>query len=399
MQRFDIDAAADAPNDELVAPGRVHAVLIVHVRASRWHGGHRHAGKIGERAVHRLGVTSCAIGPFIQQLQPGEADGRLHVREAFGVRLGERIERADVLPQINVRVSADERRDPENRERAEREHVRADEQTLEPPDQQPVLDAFAIGPRLALGQRPDARRDRGILDEGQAPAIAVERLQRLEAEEACVAQRANRPSVVRRTERVRAVFDHAQVVPRGDPHDRIHVARQAVQMSGHDRARVWRDRAFQSRGIEGERGGIDVCERDLEPGHARQLGDDPERQRRHDDLGAGGEIERLQDVVERHAAVGSRDGLCGRDTGTSGERRLEPSDVGALDELATGFAVRDDLFGVGSNARTVARDGRQHHAVLAQQATGREMSAISSRVWRSLTRRSMRLTHSRTAPF
>ena len=48
-------------------------------------------------------------------------------------------------------------------------------------------------------------------------------------------------------------------------------------------------------------------------------------------------------------------------------------DVRALDELAAGLAARDDLLGVRQDSRAVARDRCQH-------VTGREMSAISSRV-------------------
>ena len=64
----------------------------------------------------------------------------------------------------------------------------------------------------------------------------------------------------------------------------------------------------------------------------------------------------------------------------------------SLDVFAAGLATRGDLFSIWQDSRSVARDGCQH-------ATGREKSAISSRAWRSFTRRSIRVTQSRTTEF
>ena len=137
---------------------------------------------------------------------------------------------------------------------------------------------------------------------------------------------------------------------------------------------------------------VDVGENDRQTGDPRELRHDPERERRKDDLRAGGQIQRLQHVVEGDASVGRGDRVRRSQPVPGGERGFELGYLGTLDELAAGLAARDELFGFRKDSRAIARDRCQH-------ATGRAISAISSRACRSLTRRSMRLTHSRIAPF
>jgi hypothetical protein len=110
-------------------------------------------------------------------------------------------------------------------------------------------------------------------------------------------------ATVGRAERVRAVLNHRQVVLPGEAHDRIHVARQSVEVRRHDGPRVRRDGAGQRVRIQRERVGIDVGKNRTEAGLTREFGNHPERQCREDDLRARRKIERAQHVEERHPPV------------------------------------------------------------------------------------------------
>ena len=203
--------------------------------------------------------------------------------------------------------------------------------------------ALFVGPRFGLGERANARRDRRVADERQPAAVAVERLERLEAEEAGVAERADRASVPGRAQRVRAVLDHEQLVARGDVEDGPHVAREAVEVRRHDGAGGRRDGALERLGGQRERRRIDVGEHHLQARDPGERRDDPERQRRQDDLGALRQVERFQDVVERHPAVRRGHGVRRVHPGAPGERGFELRNLGTLDELAAGLAARDDV--------------------------------------------------------
>src|SRR5262249_30096914 len=141
---------------------------------------------------------------------------------------------------------------------------------------------------------------------------------------------------------------------------------------------------------ERERVWIDIGEDNLQPRNTRQRRHHPEGERRHDDLRPFRKVESPEDVVKSHASVGGGDSLS--PSGAARQRILELFNLGALNELAAYFGAGDNLFSFWQDSRSIARDSRQH-------ATVREMSAISSRVWKSLTLRSSRLTHSRTAVF
>ena len=105
---------------------------------------------------------------------------------------------------------------------------------------------------------------------------------------------------------------------------------------------------------------------------------------------ARGEFIQGPQIAEFEAAFAGRHGAAA--AGAPRKRFFEADDVRALNELAAGLAARGDLFGIGQDSRTVARDGGQH-------ATGREQSAISSRECRSFTRRSIRVTQLRIIVF
>ena len=53
-------------------------------------------------------MTPRAVRPLVEVIERGEPERRLHVRKAFSVGVGQRIERPDLLPQVHVRVGADQ---------------------------------------------------------------------------------------------------------------------------------------------------------------------------------------------------------------------------------------------------------------------------------------------------
>lgn len=333
--------------------------MVVDVRAIGRRDGDLNTRDAAQGLGHVLRVGLRLRRPLVEVLQRFEADDGLRVRKALGVLIGKRMQRPDLLPQKHVGVRVDQRRDPQDGEERNREHPRLDENALQPSRPQAIGDALLAGPRQRLDQPPHLRCQRAIRDEREPAAVAVERLQRLEAEERARAERADGLALVERAQRVRAVLEDDQVVPRRDREQPVHVARQPVQVRGDDRARLVGDEPLDRIRIDRERLRIDIGEDDREPGDARQLGHDPERQRRKDDLGPRRQVERLQDVVERHAAVGRRDGARRVEAVARGERRFELRNLGTLDELAAGLASRDELFGVGKDSRSVARDGSQ----------------------------------------
>src|SRR5205085_12472920 len=115
-----------------------------------------------------------------------QADGRLHVREPAAVVLGKWVKRTNLLPHPLLRLRAGPRRDIPDREERIREHLRADEGVLPLPAPEDALDAFLARPRLAVGGLTDASREVGVAHPGQPAAVGIERLERLEAEEARV---------------------------------------------------------------------------------------------------------------------------------------------------------------------------------------------------------------------
>ena len=88
------------------------------------------------------------------------------------------------------------------------------------PDSSRFSTRFASGHGSASAMARTRAASRGIADEREPAAVAVERLERLEAEEPGVAERADRPAVEGGAERMRAVFDHEQAVATGNRHDR-----------------------------------------------------------------------------------------------------------------------------------------------------------------------------------
>ena len=105
------------------------------------------------------------------------------------------------------------------------------------PCQNRCFKRLQIDRRFGRGQRRHAIAELRIADDRHAAAIGVERLERLKTEDRGVAERADGAAAVARAERVRAVLDHAEVVPPRDRDDLVHVTRQPPQVRGHDRDR------------------------------------------------------------------------------------------------------------------------------------------------------------------
>ena len=184
-----------------------------------------------------------------------------------------------------------------------------------------------------------------------------------------------------RSERVGAVLDHRETVtPRGGE-DRIHVARQPVEVRRDHGARARCDRLLERVGIERERPGVDVGEYRSQSGDPGHLRNHPEREGRKHDLRSAREIERSKQVIERHPSVGGRDGIGGAEARR--ERMLERGEVRPPDQLPLCPERVNRLLRVRDHPGAVPRDRSQH-------ATGLDIAALSSRPWRADTRSSSR---------
>jgi hypothetical protein len=181
----------------------------------------------------------------------------------------------------------------------------------------------------------------------------------------------NVPASDARAERVRAILDHRHVVAPGNAHHGLHVAHQAVEVRWYHGGGPRRDGAFERVWIDRVRARIDVGEHRHQARDARQLRHDPERERGENDLAALRELERLQQVVERHPAERRARGA--RQPEPSRERLLERGDLGPFDETPLLLERRDGLLGVGDDARAVAGNRGQHVTLLAIFATSRRV--------------------------
>ena len=149
-----------------------------------------------------------------------------------------------------------------------------------------------------------AMRVVGVVRHERAAAFAVgaEILPRIEAEAGEVAHRPTATPFVLRPVRLSRVFDHHQPARSRDREYRIHVRGLPIQVHGHDRLRVRRDRPLDERRVHRVGDGIDVDEhrpraRVLD---GRYRGDEGERHR--DDLVAGPDARCQQRQVQRARA-------------------------------------------------------------------------------------------------
>src|SRR2546428_11094988 len=359
----DVDAAADAAFYQIEVVGHVRTILVVDVVAAFRNSRDSDAGQVAEHLVVDLRVPPRSLDDLGQPLEPREADGGLHVRELPAVVRGQRIQPPHAFPELLLRFRAGDRRDvPDGKER-EGEHARADEGMLPPARAQDALDTFSARPLFRIRKLPHFLRKIGIAHPREAPAVCVERLERLEAEEAAVPEGAGRLAVAGGTERVRTVLDHLQVVLPGKRHDRGHVTRHAVEMRRQDSARVRRDGALRRLRVQSEGVRVDVGEHRLESGHARYFRNHPEGERGDDDLGPGRYVERLQNKVKRHTPVFGGHGADVTAAAKHAEEfLLELRDVRSLDQLFLVAALRDDIREVRDHPHAEPAD-RSHRFV------------------------------------
>jgi hypothetical protein len=83
----------------------------------------------------------------------------------------------------------------------------------------------------------------------------------VEAEDGAVTKGPDGTAAILRTYDVRAILDHGEAVPRGNVHDRIHVARQPVEVCRYDRPGSWTNGSSKCFRIEREGVGIHVSEK------------------------------------------------------------------------------------------------------------------------------------------
>ena len=237
------------------------------------------------------------------------------------------------------------------------EDLGADEGVLPVARLQDALDALLRGPRFAVRKLADEPRKFFVPHPRQAAAVGVERLERLEAEEACVSVRPNHLPLVHGAERVRAVFDDLQIVSPRQFQNRVKVAGHAVQVRRQHGASVRSDRPFHGLRAERERRRVDVGEHQRQSCDAANLGNHPERQGRNNDLGARRKVHGLQDEVERHAPVLRRHGahvsLAAEETG---ELLLEGVGVWPLHQMFPFTTRADDLVLLGNHTRAKSCD-------------------------------------------
>ena len=106
-----------------------------------------------------------------------------------------------------------------------------------------------------------------------------------------------------------AILNDGEFVRPRDAHDGIHVARLAIEMSRHNGASIHRDGRLQFCRIHVERGRIDIDKYRPETQHVRNFRYDPKRQGGEHNFGFARQRESFKDVVKRHAAIRSSDGV------------------------------------------------------------------------------------------
>ena len=95
--------------------------------------------------------------------------------------------------------------------------------------------------------------ERVVIGRSDAPVATTEVFKFIEGVTGKVALLADELALPLRPPRLRAVFDHLQVMFTGEPHERPHVAGTARQMHRHDGSRLGRDPTFHIRRIKIDR--------------------------------------------------------------------------------------------------------------------------------------------------
>src|SRR5689334_2131454 len=108
---------------------------------------------------------------------------------------------------------------------------------------------------------------------------------------------------------MRTILNHFDSTTPGCGHDGIHVARLAVQVGRNYRDGAGSDCRFKSSWIESECVRVDIGEDRTETTDASNFRNYPKRQRWENDLRTLRKIEGAEDVVKRHSAIRSSNGV------------------------------------------------------------------------------------------
>ena len=162
----------------------------------------------------------------------------------------------------------------------------------------------------------------GVVGHDHAALAGRHLLVRVEGEGPRAPERPDRPASQGRADRLAGVVDQQQAVSVGDLLDRVPVGRVPEHVDDHDGLRPIGDPSLEVGGVEVVRVGLDVDEDRRGPLEEEGVGARRERERRHQDLVARTDAERLDDQVQRRGARGDRDPVL--DAGDLRCRALEP---------------------------------------------------------------------------
>src|ERR1035437_3830818 len=132
------------------------------------------------------------------------------------------------------------------------------------------------------------------------------------------------------------ILDDGDPVTVRDPHDRVHIAHLAEQVTRNDRLGAGRDGPLNQFGVDVIRARIDVDEDRGGAGAGDGAGCGEEGKRGGDGFVAGAETERHHAAQERVGAAGNADGVLA--AADCGDLLLELGDLGAAD---TDLSVED----------------------------------------------------------
>src|SRR5262245_33603459 len=240
-----------------------------------------------------------------------------------------------------------------------------------------LLDALRARCRLRRRKTRHACGERGVADDCYSAAVRVERLERLKAEDRGIAEGADRSAVVLRAQRVRAILDDGETMPRSDRQEVVHVAWKTAKMCRHNGNGSLCDDAAQCLcgHIEGD--GIHMRKDRRQSGLPRDLWHHPEGERRKDDFSTRREVERFENVIKGHPPIGSGNRVHAAQPG--GKCVLEACNVRSFLQLSTCFKLVDDLNGIRDHTHAVPGNGSQHTTPLSHKAASRRACRRSTR--------------------
>ena len=216
-----------------------------------------------------------------------------------------------------------------------------------------------------VAEEPEPLRERRVVRHAHASLAGRDDLVAIEREAADRAERADAATPALGSVRLRGVLEHGETVPVRDRHDRIHVARMAVQVDRDDGARPGGDPRFEACRIELPGLGIRVREH----GRGRAIVNDVrgghEGQARNDHLVARTDPRGHQRQVERRRPV--RDGHAVRDSAEGREVALElPDECAERADPAGAHGLHHvgDLF-LADHGRGDGDPGQRHGVTLA----------------------------------